>query len=484
MQFDFSTVDTGATAWVLASSALVLLMTPGLAFFYGGMVRAKNVLAILMQNFAAIALVSVLWVIVGFTLAFSGGNSLIGDLTYAGMHHLGTAIPGYTGASAQTIPPVVFVVFQMMFAVITAALITGATADRWKFGAFITFTVLWSLLVYAPIAHWVFSPTGWANRLGVLDFAGGSVVHMNSGAAALAMAIVLGRRRGWPEEDMRPHNLPFVLLGAALLWFGWFGFNSGSALRADLLAGYAFINTNTAAAMALLAWITVEKLRYGKATTLGAASGIVAGLVAVTPCAGFVSPIGALVIGLLAGAICALAVALKTWMGYDDSLDVVGVHLVGGLVGTVGLGLVATISVNSAGANGLFYGGGYALLGKQAIAALAVSGYSFVVTLLIGSVIGKLVGNRVSARQERAGLDLSLHGEAAYEAGVFDTGQRIHPPAAAPQPAVAPPPAKEHAGPQSHPDGNQRRPDGVGSTGRSPALPGRPSTGANHRDGR
>jgi Amt family ammonium transporter len=474
VQFDFSMVDTGATAWVLASSALVLLMTPGLAFFYGGMVRTKNVLAMLMQNFTAMALVSVLWVTIGFTLAFSGGNRFIGNLDFAGMNHLGTAIPGFTGTSAQTIPPVVFVAFQMMFAVITAALITGATADRWKFAAFITFTILWSLLVYAPIAHWVFSPTGWANQLGALDFAGGSVVHINAGAAALAMAIVLGRRRGWPEEQMRPHNLPFVLLGAALLWFGWFGFNSGSALHANLLAGYAFLNTNTAAAAALLAWVSVEKLRYGKPTTLGAASGLVAGLVAVTPCAGFVSPIGALVIGLLAGALCALAVALKTWMNYDDSLDVVGVHLVGGLVGTVGLGLLATTSVNPAGANGLFYGGSYALLGKQVIAALAVAGYSFVVTLLIGSVIGKLIGNRVSARQERAGLDLALHGEAAYEAGVLAAGQGIR------RPTAAPPHAIQRADAQPHPDGDKLPPDGVRSTGRSPAPHVRPPTGMNH----
>ena len=450
MPFDFSTVDTGATAWVLASTALVLLMTAGLAFFYGGMVRAKHVLGMLMQNFVTMALVSVLWVIVGFTLAFGGGNGFIGNLDFAGLNHLNETIPGFIGSASQNIPPVVFVAFQMMFAVVTAALITGATADRWKFSAFLAFMVAWTLLVYAPVAHWVFSPTGWASRLGALDFAGGSVVHVNAGAAALAMAIVLGRRRGWPEQPMRPHNLPFVLLGAGLLWFGWFGFNSGSALHANTLAGYAFLNTNTAAAAALLSWITVEKLRYGKATTLGAASGVISGLVAVTPCAGFISPIGALVVGLLAGALCALAVAMKTWLGYDDSLDVVGVHLVAGLIGTLSLGLLATTAINVDGADGLFYGGGYGLLGKQTIAAFAVAGYSFVVTLVIGSVIGKLVGNRVSPRQERAGLDLSLHGEAAYEIGMH------HEPAAKVAASTSVPPADR---PHPTPDTTTMRPD-------------------------
>jgi Amt family ammonium transporter len=310
--FDFGTVDTGATAWVLASSALVLLMTPGLAFFYGGMVRAKNVLGILLQHFATIALVSLVWVVIGFSLAFGGGNGFVGDLQFFGLQHLDAAIPGFTGDHAQVIPPVVFVVFQMMFAVVTPALITGATAERWRFVAFAWFTVLWSLIVYAPIAHWVFSPEGWAARTGALDFAGGTVVHINAGASALAMAIVLGRRHGWPGAAPRPHNLPFVMLGAGLLWFGWFGFNAGSALNAGNLAGFAFLNTNTAAAAALLAWIGVEKIRYGKVTSLGAASGAVAGLVAVTPCAGYVSPLGALAVGLVAGAVCALAVSLKT----------------------------------------------------------------------------------------------------------------------------------------------------------------------------
>jgi ammonium transporter, Amt family len=418
--FDFGSVDTGATAWVLASSALVLLMTPGLAFFYGGMVRSKNVLGILLQNFATMALVSLTWVVVGFTLAFGGGSGLVGDLHFAGLQHLDEVLPGYTGEHAMVIPPVVFVTFQMMFAVITPALITGATAERWRFAAFSWFIVCWSVLVYAPVAHWVFSPEGWAARSGALDFAGGTVVHINAGASALAMAIVLGRRQGWPTEAPRPHNLPFVMLGTGLLWFGWFGFNAGSALEASNLAGFAFLNTNTATAAALLAWIGVEKIRYGKVTSLGAASGVVAGLVAITPCAGYVSPLGALALGLVAGAVCALAVSLKTWLGYDDSLDVVGVHLGAGLIGSLAVGLVATTTVNPAGTDGLFYGGGYGQLGAQTTAALAVAVYSFVVTLLLGKFLGRAVGHRVRARDEQTGLDLSLHGELAYEIDAGD----------------------------------------------------------------
>jgi Amt family ammonium transporter len=413
--FDFGSVDAGATAWVLASSALVLLMTPGLAFFYGGMVRAKNVIDILLQNFATIALISLTWVVLGFSLAFGAGSAFVGDLHNAGLQHLDEIVPGFVGEHAQVIPPVVFVVFQMMFAVITPALITGATAERWRFAAFAWFTVLWSVLVYAPVAHWVFSPVGWAARDGALDFAGGTVVHINAGASALAMAIVLGRRHGWPEDAARPHNLPFVMLGAGLLWFGWFGFNSGSALGANNLAGFAFINTNTATAAALLAWIGVEKVRYGKVTSLGAASGAVSGLVAITPCAGYVSPFGAIAIGLVAGAACALAVSLKTWLGYDDSLDVVGVHLGGGIIGSLSVGLLATKAVNPAGADGLFYGGAYNQLGEQAVTVVAVAGYSFVATFLLGKFLGRIVGHRVRSRDELTGLDLSLHGELAYE---------------------------------------------------------------------
>jgi ammonium transporter, Amt family len=434
--FDFETVDSGATAWVLASAALVLLMTPGLAFFYGGMVRAKNALGMLMQNFVTIALVSIVWVVVAFSLAFGGGNGFIGDLHFAGLQNMTEALPGYEGDFAQIIPPMAFVLFQLMFAVITPALITGSTADRFKFGAFVPFIVLWSVLVYAPVAHWVFSPEGWLFQRGALDFAGGTVVHINAGIAGIAMALFLGRRRGWPKEPMRPHNVPFVVLGAALLWFGWFGFNAGSALGANNLAAYAFINTNTATAAAVLAWIAVEKLRDGKATTLGAASGAVAGLVAITPCAGFVSPLGSIAVGALAGAGCALAVALKGLVRIDDSLDVGAVHLIGGVIGSLSVGLFATLDTNALGADGLFYGGGWSLLGKQALAVISVIGYTFVVTIIIAFVINLFIKVRVPDEQEVEGLDLALHGETAYEfstIGGGGTSASVVPPA--PEPA-------------------------------------------------
>ncbi len=431
MPFDFETVDSGATAWVLASAALVLLMTPGLAFFYGGLVRSKNVLGMLMQNFAAIALVGLVWVAVGFTLAFGGGSSLVGNLDFAGLQNMGETIPGYVDSFAQIIPPTVFVAFQLMFAVITVALITGATADRWKFGAFVPFAILWSVLVYSPVAHWVFSPEGWAFKRGALDFAGGTVVHINAGAAALAMAILLGRRRGWPKEHMRPHNVPFVMLGAGLLWFGWFGFNAGSALGANQLAGFAFLNTNTATCAAVLAWIGVERLRYGKATAVGAASGAVAGLVAITPCAGFVSPLGSIAVGLIAGGACALAVSLKSRLRVDDSLDVVAVHLVGGILGSLCVGLFATTDVNSLGSDGLFYGGGATLLGKQALVVLAVTGYSFAATLVIGLLVNLVIKNRVRPEVEDEGLDLAVHGETAYELSSVGGGGGSYAPGAA-----------------------------------------------------
>ncbi len=417
-------IDSGNTAWVLASSALVLIMTPGLAFFYAGMVRGKNALGMLMQNFITIGLVSIVWVLGSYSIAFGpdGFHGLFGTFHDAGLQHLGSAVSGYSGALAQTIPPVVFVCFQLMFAVITPALFTGSIADRMKFGSFCVIVVLWSVLVYGPVAHWVFSPNGWAFKLGALDFAGGSVVHMNAGAAGLALAVILGKRVGWPQMQMRPHNLPFTLLGAALLWFGWFGFNAGSALGANELAGYAFLNTNTATAGAMLGWVIYERIVNGKATTLGAASGAVAGLVAITPCAGFVSPLGSIAIGLVAGMICAFACRLKFRLGFDDALDVVGVHLVGGLVGTLSVGLFATTLVNSAGADGLFYGGGFTLLGKQALVSVAVIAYSFTVTLLIALVVKLVMGLRVSEDDELAGLDTTMHAETAYEIGFAGAG--------------------------------------------------------------
>ncbi|HEY6794800.1 MAG TPA: ammonium transporter [Kineosporiaceae bacterium] len=415
LTLDPASVDASAVAWVLAASALVLFMTPGVAFFYGGMVRSRHVLGMLMQNLAAMALVSLTWVLVGFSLAFGGGSGVIGDLRFAGLRSMTAAVPGFAGSHALAVPPILFAAFQMMFAVITPALITGATADRWRFESFIAFVPLWLILVYAPIAHWVFSPVGWAARWGALDFAGGTVVHANAGAAGLAMALVLGRRRGWPKTPMRAHNLPLTVIGAAILWFGWFGFNAGSALRADSVAAFAFVNTNTAAAAALVSWSLFEWLRFGKPTTLGAASGAVSGLVAITPCAGYVTPLASVGIGLLTGVVCAGAVTFKVWFLVDDALDVVGVHLVGGVLGTLALGLFATTSINSLGANGLFSGGGYGLLGRQLVTVVAVAAYSFVATYLLGRGLERFLGTRVTARQEAEGLDLALHGESGYE---------------------------------------------------------------------
>ncbi|HEX8094626.1 ammonium transporter [Jatrophihabitans sp.] len=433
--FDLKNLSGGDTAWVLASASLVLLMTPALAFFYGGMVRAKHTLGMLMQNFAAMAIVSVTWVVIGFTLAFGGTGRYLGDLHYLLLHNIADVVP--TLGEAQTMPTIVFVAFQLTFAIITPALITGSTADRWKFGAFIAFVSAWSILIYAPVAHWVFNGYGFLNqsmqsagKFFAEDFAGGTVVHINAGAAGLAMALVLGRRRGWPRENMRGHNIPFVMLGAGLLWFGWFGFNAGSALAANGLAGYAWMNTNTATATAMLGWLIVEKVRYGKSTALGAASGAVAGLVAITPCAGFVSVTGALVIGLLAGVGCAFAISLKNRLGYDDSLDVVGVHFVGGWIGTLSVGFFSTDAINSLANNGIFYGGGgkYAgwnLLLHQFEAAAVVSVFSFVGTFVIAKVIGLVMKTRVTEEEEVTGLDQSIHGETAYDFGTL-TGSGGH----------------------------------------------------------
>ncbi len=415
MPFDLKTIDSGNTAWVLASAALVLLMTPGLAFFYGGMVRAKNVLGMLMQNFFCIGLISVFWVLISYSLSFGGSNAFIGGFHFAGLQHMDQVVPGYTGALAQTIPPIVFVAFQLMFAVITPALITGATADRWKFGPFILFVAIWGILVYAPIAHWVFSPTGWLFKRGAEDFAGGTVVHANAGAAAMAVAIVLGKRRGWPRDNFRPHNVPFVLLGVGLLWFGWFGFNAGSALGATTSAGYAFVNTNTATAAALLGWLIIEKIRDGHPTTLGAGSGAVAGLVAITPAAGYVSPLGSILLGLLAGAICCACTTLKFKIGLDDSLDVGAVHLVGGILGALLIGFLGDSGVG--GADGLFYGGGFKLLGKQALAVATTVGYSFIVTLILAYLINFFWKMTMTQDEQLEGMDTVLHNETAYESG-------------------------------------------------------------------
>jgi Amt family ammonium transporter len=419
-------MNSGDTAWVLLSAALVLFMTPGLAFFYAGMVRAKNVLGMLMQNFFCMGLVSVLWALVGFSLAFGKGNSVVGGLGFTGLKGLGRAslhLPGYVGPLALTVPPLAFAAYQMMFAVITPALITGATADRLRFAGYVAFVGAWAVLVYAPVAHWVFSPTGWLAKRGALDFAGGTVVHINAGVAALALILVIGRRRGWPHELMPPHSLPLTLLGTGILWFGWFGFNAGSALGANGLAAQALMNTHLAAAAAMLGWLVVERLKDGHATTLGGASGAVAGLVAITPCAGFVGALPAMVIGAVAGVVCFLAIQLKYRFGYDDALDVVAVHLVGGITGSLLLGLFADTAVNKAGRDGLFAGGGGRLLGNQLLAVVATLAYSFVVSYVLAKVIDRTIGLRVNTDQESEGLDMTQHAEAAYAIGTGSIGR-------------------------------------------------------------
>ncbi len=406
-------INAGDTAWVLISTALVLFMTPGLALFYGGMVRAKNVLGMLMQNFFSMGLITVLWAAIGYSLAFGGTGPWIGNFDFAWLTnaHL-VAPPGFD----LTIPPALFMTYQMMFAIITPALITGAIADRMRFSAWAIFLGVWAVLVYSPVAHWVFAPAGWLFKRGALDFAGGTVVHVNAGIAALALAIVLGKRRGWPKHPMRAHSLPLTLLGTGILWFGWFGFNAGSALAANGVAVQAFLNTTLAAAAGMLGWLVVERLRFGHFTTLGAASGAVAGLVAITPCAGFVGGMAPIIIGAFTGVACFWAVHLKFRFGYDDSLDVIGVHLVGGVLGSLLLGLFADATLNSAGRDGVFAGGGWSLLGEQAIAVAVTVVFSFVVTLAIALVLKAVMpgGIRVSEEDEETGLDLSQHSETGY----------------------------------------------------------------------
>ncbi len=411
-------INTGDTAWVLISAALVLFMTPGLAFFYGGMVRSKNMLAMLMQNIFAMGIVTVLWVLFGYSLAFGDflNGGFIGNFDFLGLKDVAGTIYNAKD-TGQTIPHLAFVAFQLTFAVITPALITGAIADRMRWVAWAAFITIWSVVVYLPVAHWVFAG-GWLAKRGALDFAGGAVVHVNAGAAALALLLLLGRRTGWPKVPMPPHNLPFTILGTGILWFGWFGFNAGSALAAGELAAQAFLNTFVAAAAAMLGWLIVERLKDGHATTLGAASGAVAGLVAITPCAGFVGGLAAVVIGFLAGAICFLAIQLKFKFNFDDSLDVIAVHLVGGLFGSVVLGFFADKSVNSLGQDGLFFGGGSKLLVEQIIAVVAVGVFSFVVSGIIGLFLKAVLpkGIRASEEEEATGLDLTQHAESAYQA--------------------------------------------------------------------
>jgi ammonium transporter, Amt family len=402
-------MDTGDTAFILIATAMVMLMTPGLALFYGGMVRAKNVLSTVLQSFACLGIVSIIWVSYGYSLAFGPDlGGLIGSLEWAGLAGVGLE----PGKYSDTIPHLLFCAFQLMFAVITPALITGTFAERVKFPAFLLFTVLWSTLVYLPVCHWVWGG-GWISGHGGLDFAGGTVIHINSGAAALVAALVFGKRKGWGRESFHPHNLTMTMLGAGLLWFGWFGFNAGSALAANGIAVNAFFTTQVATGAALLSWLVAEWLVQGKPTTLGAASGAIAGLVAITPGAGFVGPVSAVLIGLVAGALCYFAVLAKSRLGYDDALDVVGVHGVGGLWGALATGLFASVAINPAGKNGLFFGNPQ-LLGIQALDAFTTIAYSVVVTFIILKVVDGLIGLRVSKEEEEQGLDLSQHSEIGY----------------------------------------------------------------------
>ena len=414
-------MDTGDTAWMLASTALVLLMVPGLAFFYGGMVRAKSVLNIMMMVMYSLAIMPVVWFLWGYSGAFGDdiGGGLLGGGESLGLKNIGLE------TLSGTYPTYLFVVFQMLFCVITIGLVAGAIADRAKFSAWMVFVPLWVTLVYVPVAHWVFAfdgdktQGGWiSNDLGAFDFAGGTAVEVNSGMSALALALIVGRRVGWRREPFRPHNLPAVLLGAGLLWFGWYGFNAGSALAANGTAALALINTTGTACAAMIGWMAVELVRDKKATSFGAASGAIAGLVAATPSCGTVSPLGSLVVGVVAGAVCAWAVGVKYRLGYDDSLDVVGVHFVGGVVGTVLIGILATqanVENLGFGSAGLFYGGGTTQLGKQIVAVLAVMVYAFVVTYVIGKLIDRTIGFRVDEETEVSGIDQAEHLETAYD---------------------------------------------------------------------
>lgn len=404
-------IDTGDTAWVLISSALVMLMTPGLAFFYGGMVRKKNILSILMQCSIILCVLSIQWVLFGYSLSFHPGGGFWGGFGWFGLN--GVGLTPYADYSA-TIPHQAFMIFQAMFAIITPALIIGAFAERMKFSAFLLFTVLWATFVYDPLCHWVWGMGGWLRNLGALDFAGGTVVHINAGIAALATALFIGRRKNLDSNLPTPHNLPFVVLGASLLWFGWFGFNAGSALGANGLAVNAFVVTNTAAAAAGLSWAALEWLRNGKPTMFGAASGAVAGLVAITPAAGFVSVIPAIVIGLLVSVFCFVAVSIiKPKLGYDDSLDAFGVHCIGGIWGALATGLFASKAVNSLGANGLFFGNPKQFLIQLTAVAVTIV-YTGIVTLIIYKIVDVLVGIRVNEKEELIGLDLTQHRERAY----------------------------------------------------------------------
>jgi Amt family ammonium transporter len=411
-------IDPAATAWLLACTALVLLMTPGLAIFYGGMVRSTSVLNMIMMCFISIPVVTLTWCVAGYSLAFGqdAGGGLIGNLAHIGL----LGIDPTTVRS--NVPELLFVIFQLGFAIVTAALVSGAIADRARFSAWIIYLVFWTVAIYAPVAHWVWGPDGWLAKFGTVDYAGGLVVEIVSGASALALALVLGPRIGFGSEAMRPHNVPFIAIGVGLLWFGWFGFNAGSALTADGKAAVVFLNTLLAGCTGMLGWIGVERARDGRPTTFGAASGVVAGLVAITPSCGFVSPIGAVVVGLAAGIVCSFAVGWKFKAGYDDSLDVVGVHFMGGVVGVFLIGLLAA-EVVSGGVEGLFFGGGLTLLGKQTLAIPVVGLFAFVVSFIIAKFIDSTLGFRIRREDEMSGIDFAQHAETAYTEGVH--GQQM-----------------------------------------------------------
>ncbi len=404
-------MNTGDTAFVLVSAAFVMLMTPGLALFYGGMVRSKNVLGTIMQSFIVLGIITLEWVLWGYSMSFGADHGgIIGGLGWIGLKGVGMVpSPDY----GSTIPHLAFMIFQCMFAIITVALITGAFAERLKFSAFLVFAVLWATFVYNPLCHWVWGVGGWIGGLGALDFAGGTVVHISSGLSALAAALIIGKRLGYGNTPYIPHNLPMTITGAALLWFGWFGFNAGSALACDGLAANAFVVTHVSSAVAALSWMFVEWIHRGKPTTLGAASGAVAGLVAITPASGFVNPLSAIIIGALAGIICYGGILLKSRLGYDDSLDVVGIHGLGGAWGALATGLFASTAVNPDGANGLFFGNP-GQLWVQFISVIATMVFAFVMTFVILKVIDLVIGLRVTAEQEMKGLDVSLHEEAGY----------------------------------------------------------------------
>jgi ammonium transporter, Amt family len=423
-------MNTGDTAWVLMSTGLVLFMTIGLALFYGGMVRSQHALSMILQNVVCIGVVTLMWLLVTFSLAFDKGNGFIGGLRFLGLRGIDHAsLPGFVGVHALTIPVLAFFHYHLMFAIITPALITGATADRLKFAGWAIFVGLWVTIIYAPVAHWIFSPVGWLAKLGVEDFAGGAVVHTTAGAAALALVLVLGPRRGWPKSltKLRPNSMPLVLLGTGILWFGWFGFNAGSALGANVLAVHSLVNAQIGGAAGLAFWLLAERMKEGNVTSLGGASGAIAGLAAITPAAGFVGPLPALLIGALAGVICFYATRLKFVFRYDDALDVVGVHLVGGVLGMLLLSLFSTRGINPFAENGLFYGGGVHLIWLQALAVTVVFAYSFILSFILGKVIAKTIGLRVSPEEEDQGLDISHLVETAYQPPWFETDENREP---------------------------------------------------------